>query len=69
MCKVSIRQLKAEVKETILYVSLELREKLQSKDTNLGDSNLQMEFKAIGLDASPEGASIEEKRKVLRTEP
>lgn len=42
-------------------MSLELREKLKGKDTNLGDSNFHMEFKAIGLDKSPKGASTEEK--------
>lgn len=30
-------------------------EKLKDRDADLGENNLQMEFKAIGLDESPRG--------------
>lgn len=69
MGKVSVREPKGDVKEVILCMNLELGGKLKARDADLGENNLQMGFKAMGLDESPKGQSIKVKRNILRLKP
>lgn len=43
--------------------------KLKSTAADLGENNLQMEFKAMGFDEGPRRGSIKVKRKVSRFKP